>query len=853
MGQPEPSAIQHCRWFAQSASIAAVVVGGLVLVGWALDVGVASGLPLSRLPMKPITAVCFVLMGLALEIWRRIDPGYDPPPSPGLRLVARLLAGIVVLIGAADLAEIVLRIDLRIDNLLFRDALAATGDPTFGRMSALTSGTCVLVGFGLLLSGARPYITHQLGQYLGLVTALSGLVGIQGNLYGESVLSPLAQFVVMSPFTSALFVLLGFGLAMVRPTRGLMAVVTSSYSGGLMARRLLPVAIALPIAFAWPRLVGERAGLYDTEVGVALHATALIATFTIVVWINARTLNRVDAERRRLDAETEQASVELRRSNEHLQAEMAERQQAEDARRGSEERFLKAFHANPAGMVYARMLDLRYVEVNESWLRMTGFERDEVIGRTFQEIGLLVNEDRAAIMDGLRTSGAVRERDVRYRRKDGAVLDGLLSGQMLSVDGEDYSLTILIDITERVQYEERLRESNHRLEDALRELRAAQQQIVEHERISALGQMATGIAHDFNNALGPILGYSDLLLSEPDLLSDTKLVAEQIRSINTAAQDAAHVVSRLRDFYRRRETNDEFGPVQLADLIAQAISLTRPRWRDEALGAGITIQIETDIADIPPVRGHASELRDALTNLMLNAADALQSGGTIALRARATANQVILEVSDTGVGMSDEVLRRCMEPFFTTKGERGTGLGLGMVHAVALRHNGTLEIESVLGVGTTMRLVLPMRAGGETVTPPQPAEPRAGGPLRVLVVDDEPLIRQVVSGFLRIDRHNVEAVGSGREALALLRTETFDLVITDRAMPDMGGDELATAVKRDAPNMPIIMLTGFGELMDVAGYRPAGVDLVVGKPVTLAGMRAAVASVTNPQPPAASA
>src|SRR5205823_2922858 len=164
----------------------------------------------------------------------------------------------------------------------------------------------------------------------------------------------------------------------------------------------------------------------------------------------------------------------------------------------------------------------------------------------------------------------------------------------------------------------------------------------------------------------------------------------------------------------------------------------------------------------------------------------------------------------------------------------GTGLGLGMVHAAVVHHDGTLEIDSTPGVGTTMRLLLPLRANGEPVGQPLPPEQRAGGLLRVLIVDDEPLIRQVISGFLHIDRHAVEAAGSGQEALALLGTQTFDLVITDRAMPDMGGDELAATVKATAPTVPIIMLTGFGELMDVTGQRPAGVDLVVGKPITLA-------------------
>jgi CheY-like chemotaxis protein len=241
---------------------------------------------------------------------------------------------------------------------------------------------------------------------------------------------------------------------------------------------------------------------------------------------------------------------------------------------------------------------------------------------------------------------------------------------------------------------------------------------------------------------------------------------------------------------------------------------------------------------------------DALTNLILNAIDALPTGGTITVRVRSTVDRTMVEVADTGVGMTDDVRQRCLEPFFTTKGERGTGLGLGMVHAAAIRHGGTLEIDSAPGAGTTMRLLLPPRAYGESVGQPGPPEQRTGGPLRILIVDDEPLIRQVITGFLNIDRHDVQAVGSGQEALALLLGGgTFDLIITDRAMPDMGGDELAATVKAMVPTVPVIMLTGFGDLMDVTGQRPEGVDLVVGKPITLAGLRAAVAAVVGEPSP----
>jgi PAS domain S-box-containing protein len=503
-------------------------------------------------------------------------------------------------------------------------------------------------------------------------------------------------------------------------------------------------------------------------------------------------------------------------------------------------------------MVLSSLPDLRYVDVNESWLGITGYTRQQVIGRTAEDVGLIDSAERAILYASAERTGGVRNVDLRFRTREGETRHGLVSAERMRVNGGSFQVTTLVDITNRVVAEAELRESNQQLEAALGELRVAQQQILEQERIAALGQLASGIAHDFNNTLGPILGYSDLLLANPRQLADVEAATEYIRAINTAAQGAAGVVSRLRDFYRRRHNGDVHGPVRLPDVIAQAISITRPRWKDQAQASGAMIDVRTEVGEVPQIEGNASELRDALVNLILNAVDALPAGGAITLRARLDHNQpdrptVLLEVADTGAGMTDEVRRRCLEPFFTTKGESGTGLGLSIVHGTLRRHAGTLEIESAVGQGTTMRMRLSVGIGtvDETRSPPEP-EPPARRMLRVLVVDDEPMMREVVSRFLALDEHVAEVAGSGREALAKLQSEPpFDLVITDRAMPEMGGDELAAMIKVLAPSMPVLMLTGFADLMGGVDERPVGVDLVIGKPTTLARLRVAVATLTG--------
>ncbi|MDW8366286.1 MAG: PAS domain S-box protein [Abditibacteriales bacterium] len=448
---------------------------------------------------------------------------------------------------------------------------------------------------------------------------------------------------------------------------------------------------------------------------------------------------------------------------------------------------------------------------------------------------------------------------------------------------------LMVDITAHKQMEETLQDTNRRLEETLAELRATQQQLVQQERLRALGAMASGIAHDFNNALAPILGFSELLMLDPKRLEEPERVLEYLRTIHTAAQDAANVVSRLREFYRFRDTADVLLSVDLNGLVEQTILLTQPKWKDQAQASGRTIAIQTDLQPVPLIAANESELREALINLIFNAVDAMPNGGEIVLRTRMEEvgklgnwgtgklgnwgieesktdsisqsprfpisplphfpiySYVVLEISDTGVGMTEEVRRRCLEPFFSTKGERGSGLGLAVVYGIVQRHNGTIEIDSAPGEGTTVRLRLP--AQGRPIQQDRPPmTERVSRPLRVLVVDDEPRVREVIVEYLQRDGHIVVTAANGREGLEKFQNGQFDLVITDRAMTAMSGDQLALALKQFDASVPVILLTGFGEFMGAAGEHPPGVDVVASKPIGLTALREAMAKAMRDAP-----
>jgi signal transduction histidine kinase/response regulator RpfG family c-di-GMP phosphodiesterase len=392
------------------------------------------------------------------------------------------------------------------------------------------------------------------------------------------------------------------------------------------------------------------------------------------------------------------------------------------------------------------------------------------------------------------------------------------------------------------------------LQRAYTELRQSQRAIMQQERLRALGQMASGIAHDINNTLTPVVTFADILLEHEPGLSDHARTC--LKYIQTAGADIAGIVARLREFYRPRDANEPLEEVKLEALLNQVSELTRPRWRDMPQARGVVITLRTEFAsDAPAIFGHPTELRESLTNLILNAVDAMPEGGTLTLRTRVRTEPgtrvqlVLIEVIDTGIGMDETTRQRCLEPFFSTKGQRGTGLGLAIVYGVMERHGGRVEIESKPRAGTTMRLVFPSATFSTSgITKPLAGNEPKLRPLRVLCIDDEPLLRNVLIELFRIDGHEASAADSGETGLELFRQagrkgRPYDVVVTDLGMPHMDGRQLAQMVKRESPSTPIILLTGWGRIMQEQGERPADVDIVLSKPPRPHDMRQALRRV----------
>lgn len=375
------------------------------------------------------------------------------------------------------------------------------------------------------------------------------------------------------------------------------------------------------------------------------------------------------------------------------------------------------------------------------------------------------------------------------------------------------------------------------LRRAHEELETTLDQLVQSEKMRALGEMSTGIAHEFNNILAIIVGKTQLLLER----AQEAAFRDDLGVIEEAAWRAADIVRRLQAFAQRR-MDERPAPVELGRLIQDAVSLTRSRWKDEAEARGIRVEVATQLADLAPVLGNAADLREMVINLILNALDAMPNGGQLGLETRRRPDAAELVVSDTGVGMPEDVRRRAFEPFFTTRAPQRAGLGLSVVQGIVARHQGSIDIESLEGRGTSVRIVLPTAKTAGTRPAPGPASgaEAAPGAAAILVVEDEDRLRRMLVDFLARAGHTVDAARDGLDGLARFQRGRFDLVITDLSIPECSGLEVARGVKQMNAATPVILITGWGDLLDPARIEEAGVDLMLVKPFQMERVLGAV-------------
>jgi signal transduction histidine kinase len=412
-------------------------------------------------------------------------------------------------------------------------------------------------------------------------------------------------------------------------------------------------------------------------------------------------------------------------------------------------------------------------------------------------------------------------RQNRYQPSDLALAEGLATITALAIDA----------------YQQR-----SAAQIAVRDLNRAQQELGQSQKLRAMGQMTSGIAHDVNNSLSMILGLTEILLNRDTDFSDVEGPQGPVLMIQRTAEDAVQTIRGLREFYLPVENDANKRPVDLSEVVEQVARLTRPRWRDQALARGVTIRVENQLADVPLILGQDSDLRQALTNLIFNSVDALTTGGLIAMRTRVDGDEIVVEVSDTGEGMTDEVRRRCLDPYFTTKGNNGSGLGLPMVLTIVKRHGGNLSIESMVAQGTTVTLRLPIhrRASQSGSAGNRGAIEHE---LRLLLIGFAGSAGEYIGPALAGDGHAITSSPTGEDGTRTFTGAGFDAVLLDADVEATEASVVAAALRAHNPLVPIIMVEStLSEPRPAVSVSPP-IDAVVARPLTLRAVRRAINQV----------
>jgi signal transduction histidine kinase/CheY-like chemotaxis protein len=377
-----------------------------------------------------------------------------------------------------------------------------------------------------------------------------------------------------------------------------------------------------------------------------------------------------------------------------------------------------------------------------------------------------------------------------------------------------------------------LSNKNEQLSKEIAAREQLEEELIKTERLRALGEMSGGVAHDFNNILGAILGRAQLLLQR---LKDPE-IRKGIRVIEQAALDGAETVRRIQEFTRVHVDHSTFSRVDINQVLSDAIEYTRTRWKDEAEAWGNPIDLTFTPGDVPATMGDPAGLREVFTNLIINAVAAMPGGGSITITTSRNNDSIVVRLSDTGTGMSQQVQKRIFEPFFTTKGTSGSGLGLSICYGIITRHKGQIHLQSSKGKGTAFTITLPVQTP-DTPDIEQGHEPVGEINAGVLVIDDDEMMRSLLYDILISYGCTVQIAASGREGVDRFHDGNFDVVFTDLGMEDISGWKVAEEIKKLSPDTPVVLISGWGKQLDAAQARNRGVDYIISKPFRIDDLR----------------
>jgi two-component system cell cycle sensor histidine kinase/response regulator CckA len=792
-------------WLSRGVAVGVSLAAFLVLAAWVLVKSPHSTAVMpSDVVMNADTALGLGVAALALWLLS------GPATSSWRQRFALGCSLAVAALGAATLAEYLLGLHLGIDQLLGSAKSYEINTTHPGRMAPETALIFALMGAALFWMSRRRRVLAAQG--LTMLVAMLGLFNLTGYVYGVVAFYKLDHESSIGLATAAAFVALAGGMLCAQPNAGLMRSITSDLPGGVVIRRLLLAVLVLPLALGWLELACEHAGVFDHTHGTGLAGLVGSAALIVLIWRTARVLDRDVEGRKREERELQRSNELLRERVRERTAELVSANQSID--RGNTELsrmeamlLLQSSALEAAANAIVITSCQGSIEwVNPAYCALTGYSAEEARGKNPQALTKSGKHDEAFYENVWTTilAGNVWRNEMISKRKNGSLYTEFQTITPVRDKGGTVShfISVKEDITDKKSLEE---------------------QALRAQRVQNLGLLAAGIGHDFNNALAPVLLATPLLRP----LVAPRDGQRMLDMIEQSAERCAALVHQMLSF--ARGSSEKKVNLRVTGILQEVVTIAQMTFPK-------SITIESHLSrNLGLIHGDPTQITQIFMNLFINARDAMTQGGRLVI----TASNCLLgadeaaeiaggrpgeflriEVRDSGTGIAPELLEKIWEPFFTTKGEgKGTGLGLSTVRGIVQQHLGFMEIQTTCGAisgnGTAFTVYLPAVPAEDTLFKDagvRPSPARRGEGELVLVVDDEETVLEVIETILIGHGYRVLTAGDGVQAISTLESHSAEvrLLITDGDMPVLGGTALVAELRRQRPNLPVIMMSGTG-------------------------------------------